>query len=147
LANDQAVTVAKALVVEEASMRIIWVGSLVALLLGSLPVAAGEALEKAVVVKQGEPAFTITLESNRTTGFSWYLASVDANLIEATGHVYEVPSVARFGAPGREVWAFRARPEAFAVPRLTHVAFRYMRPWEPDSARETRFTVILVPDE
>lgn len=109
------------------------------------PAAAQPAGAKPIVVKAAAPEFTITLESNRTTGYGWYLDTLDTGLIDAIGQAYAAPAAGALGAPGRETWTFKARAGAFAVPRVTTVIFRSLRPWEAEAGREARFTVLLVP--
>ncbi len=119
---------------------------LAAALLAAPQLGAQTPTVKPVVVKAGQPEFTLTLESNRTTGFAWYLESLDTSLLEPTGHAYKAPSGGGgVGKPGAETWTFKARPGAFTVPRVTTVIFRYMRPWEPVAGQEEHFTVILEP--
>jgi inhibitor of cysteine peptidase len=110
------------------------------------PTSAGETgPNKPIVVKPDTPEFTINLESNRTTGFSWYLESISSDLIEAKRHAYEAPPADRVGAPGRETWTFEAKQKAFLVPRISTIVFRYQRPWEPKSGQKEQFTVITNP--
>lgn len=125
-----------------------WMAAIVGLLLAlgcGLPAAAETDSAKPVVVKAAVPEFAITLGSNRTTGYGWYLESLDADLIEAVGQVYVTPSTGALGAPGHETWTFKARAGAFAVPRVTTLIFRSLRPWDARDGGEARFTVVLVP--
>ncbi len=89
----------------------------------------------AIVVRPEHPEFVIRLESNRTTGYSWFLRAHDRNLIKTVKHVYEAPENKKLmGAPGYEVWTFRMKPEAFSVPQQTIIRFIYVRPWEASSS-------------
>lgn len=70
--------------------------------------------------------FTLTLESNRTTGYEWQLAeSPDETLVRFIGNRYEVPDTKLIGAGGREVWTFRAVGKG-----RTEIRLKYVRPWE-----------------
>lgn len=125
-----------------------WMAVIIGLLLAlgcSQPATAQTAGAKPVVVKAAAPEFTIALEANPTTGYGWFLETLDAGLIEAVGRAYAAPAAGALGAPGRETWTFRARAGVFAVPRVTTLVFRSLRPWEAEAGREARFTVLLVP--
>lgn len=55
---------------------------------------------------------TITLESNVSTGFRWVLATEpDARILSLAGSGYLAPETDLVGAPGQEIWTFRARSE------------------------------------
>jgi inhibitor of cysteine peptidase len=85
--------------------------------------------------------FTITLESNKTTGFGWDIAEpFDEKVAEFVSCEYVAADTALVGAPGREIWAFRA-----VCPGKTVISFKYFRPWEKDvpPARKMEFTVIV----
>lgn len=85
--------------------------------------------------------FTLTLESNRTTGYQWQLAkSPDETVVKLIGNRYELPDSRLIGAGGREVWAFKAVGKG-----KTEVDLRYVRPWEKDipSAKEAVFSVVV----
>ena len=70
----------------------------------------------------------IRLSSNRTTGYSWTLATPSGDLLTALGEPVYVPAGAPAGAVGSggvEVWSF--------VPRQNgrqDLRFEYRRPWE-----------------
>lgn len=99
-----------------------------------------------ILVRQTLPTFTITLQSNPTTGYSWFLESFDETLLEAVLHRYLPPEDAAAGAPGKEVWTFRARHGAFVVPRTSRIVFRYLRPWNAaETPGENVFTIVFVP--
>lgn len=68
------------------------------------------------------------LPSNRSTGYSWSVATSKRSLLGQEGKAsYELPTSAkgRFGAGGEEVWKFRA----LGAGSLT-ITFSYARPWE-----------------
>lgn len=82
-----------------------------------------------IIVTADKPQFTIKLQSNPTTGYSWFLRKYDANLITPLSHAFHAPARQLVGAPGFEVWKFRAKPAAFIVPQRTALYFVYTRPW------------------
>lgn len=91
--------------------------------------------------------FTLLLESNASTGYSWTLAdSLAPGLLRQAGHVYEQPESGTtseppvVGAPGHERWTFQALGAGTTTIRLA-----YARPWERDAppADTARFTVTI----
>jgi inhibitor of cysteine peptidase len=85
--------------------------------------------------------FTLTLESNRTTGYQWQLAkSPDENVVQLVGNRYEVPDTRLIGAGGREVWTFKAVGKG-----NTEIHLKYVRPWETDvpPVKEAVFSVVV----
>jgi inhibitor of cysteine peptidase len=93
-----------------------------------------------VMVTTDNPEFIIKLKSNPTTGYSWFMRDYAANLIEPVKHEFLPPNNKLVGAPGYELWTFRARPDAFIVPQQTTIRFVYARPWE---ASDTTTQVIF----
>jgi len=84
---------------------------------------------------------TITLESNKTTGFGWQLSGpLDKNIIEIVKAEY-IPSNPRLiGAGGKEVWTFKALKAGKAV-----ILLAYSRPWEKkiEPVKQKSFTVTI----
>ncbi len=75
---------------------------------------------------QAGKEFSITLASNRTTGYQWQLAApLDERILQLVGSEYVSPSVSRPGAGGTEVWTFRAVGRGSA-----EIVLQYLRPWE-----------------
>ncbi|EKD73353.1 MAG: hypothetical protein ACD_45C00348G0002 [uncultured bacterium] len=99
----------------------------------------------AVMVLANHPEFIIKLKSNPTTGYSWFLRSYDANLIQPVKHVFEPPADKKLmGASGYDVWTFRIKPAGFVVPQQTVMRFVYARPWTvADDAQQLVFTVTM----
>lgn len=92
----------------------------------------------AILVTSDHPQFVIKLKSNATTGYSWFLKSFDANLIQPVKHKYEAPIDKKLmGAPGSDVWTFRVKPAGFSVPQQTSIRLVYARPWE-SNGQETQ---------
>ncbi len=76
------------------------------------------------------PIYTLQLNSNPTTGYSWFLVSYPNDLLNITKHEYIPPKTNMAGAGGYEVWVFTAKPEAFVAPRALKIQMVYARPWE-----------------
>jgi inhibitor of cysteine peptidase len=83
-------------------------------------------ITKEITVSAGG-SFKISLESNATTGFSWPEQAEIGNtaIVEQTGHEYVAPTSDLMGAPGKEVWTFKALGKGTTV-----IAMQYSRPWE-----------------
>ncbi len=93
-----------------------------------------------VQVKSGQQ-FTITLDSNRTTGYSWRLASnTDKAVVGLHSTRYIAPAATMPGAGGKEVWTFEATGKGTA-----QIHLEYVRPWETPAvaARQETFTVVV----
>ena len=85
--------------------------------------------------------FTIILGANHTTGYRWELSSsIDKNIVELVGSVYETSDTQKVGSGGREVWTFLAKS-----PGKIKVSFKYFRPWEKQAgpAKTTSFEIIV----
>ena len=95
--------------------------------------------EKPIAVSPGRE-FTITLQSNRTTGFSWQLASpLDEAVLKFVLSDYKAPQSKLQGAGGKEIWTFRAVGRG-----QTTISLKYVRPWEKDvpPARTAIFKIV-----
>jgi inhibitor of cysteine peptidase len=70
--------------------------------------------------------FTVTLESNQSTGYGWSLAQpLDASFVQFIGKDYVEPDASVVGAAGKEVWQFQAVGAG-----NTQIVLQYNRPWE-----------------
>lgn len=86
-----------------------------------------------IMVTADHPTFTFRLRSNPTTGYSWYLRDYDGKLIQPVRHSFEHPDKKLIGAPGFELWTFKATSAAFFVPQQTIIRMVYVRPWQEDT--------------
>ena len=86
--------------------------------------------------------FTLTLVSNRTTGYGWQLSELpDKAIAQFISSEYVAPYAPRaVGAGGKELWRFRAIGRG-----TTTIGLVYVRPWEKSAAPadEARFTIIV----
>lgn len=97
-----------------------------------------------IIVSQKNPTFTITLQSNPTTGFSWKLKSYDKNLVTFVDHKFIAPQNKKLmGAPGYELWTFKANKGNYKVNQVGHVKMEYARPWTKEGATLKSFVVIV----
>lgn len=84
-----------------------------------------------ITISAKEPLFTLKLKSNPTTGYSWFLREYNANLVIPVKRQFEkATDVKLMGAPVFELWTFKIKPQAFAVPQQTTLRFVYTRPWQ-----------------
>lgn len=136
------------------------ISSLILVLVASMFVvssntATGQAVENieadAIRCSAGS-SFTVTLDSNQTTGYQWELAKdVNANLIKLVGSEYKPafrPTQAgskdkesnnhMVGAGGKEIWTFQTIARG-----KTTIEFKYVRPWEK-GVRPDRTMVVPV---
>lgn len=98
--------------------------------------------DKPILVKSGVPEVIIRLPSNPTTGYSWFLSSYDAHLIQPLSYQYIAPKNKMMGASGESVWKFRVLGPAFSVPHVTTIHLTYARPWSLKDSQEKTITVI-----
>lgn len=81
----------------------------------------------------------INLRSNPTTGYRWQLADeLDENVVKLVGSEFKAPDTRVLGAPGEEVWIFKA-----VGPGRTTIQMKYVRPWEKDvpPAKSAQFNI------
>ncbi|MBM3167568.1 MAG: protease inhibitor I42 family protein [Chloroflexi bacterium] len=85
--------------------------------------------------------FTITIESNPTTGYQWELAQTpNEAIVKFVKSDYEAPQNGRPGQGGEEVWTFKAVGKGTA-----QISMRYVRSWEKDQppAKTQTYTVVV----
>ncbi len=81
-------------------------------------------------MKTGE-FFTISLESNPTTGFIWD-AKYDSTLIEELKSKSFIPISKALGAEGKELFEFQSKKVGH-----TFITMKYKRSWENETPRKT----------
>jgi predicted secreted protein len=82
------------------------------------------------ILTKKQPIYSLRLNSNPTTGYSWLLVSYPRKLVKVLSQQYVAPKKMTPGAGGYEVWQFKARKEALAFPRVIQIKMIYARPWE-----------------
>ncbi len=83
----------------------------------------------------------LTLDSNPSTGYSWRLAkSPDAGILTVVGNKFQPPATPIPGAPGKDVWTFKAAGRG-----ATQLTLEYLRPFAPNEppAKTESYTVIV----
>lgn len=88
-------------------------------------------------------SFTITLDSNPTTGYQWQIVrQMDTGLLELIDSQYiaPTPKTNLVGAPGKEEWHFKAIREGKAI-----ISFEYVRSWKKDElpVQSESFIIII----
>lgn len=86
-----------------------------------------------VHTKLGE-VFTVQLESNPTTGYSW-TAEYDQDILELMSEGYERSSM-MIGGGGHALFIFLSLKRG-----RTTITMRYRRPWEDEAIKIMRFLV------
>ncbi len=83
---------------------------------------------------------TVTLGSNKTTGFQWSEQAeiADPSILEQTSHQYIAPQSSVEGAPGKEEWTFMALKSG-----LTTISMEYSRPWEGGEKEVWKFNLTV----
>jgi inhibitor of cysteine peptidase len=59
--------------------------------------------------------------------------------VEQTGHEYVAPTSDLMGAPGKEVWTFKALEKGTTI-----IAMQYSRPWEGGEQAEWTFSLTVI---
>ncbi len=107
-------------------------------------VSVSSAQEKTYTEKDAEISatvgenFTMSLESNQSTGYSWSLGMVsDNSQIVVAGMDYDLPDTPKTGQGGAEVWHLKA-----VATGTVKLIFYYARSWEKEVPLKTlTFTV------
>lgn len=85
--------------------------------------------------------FTITLPSNRTTGYEWKIAGkYDSKVVKLLSNTYVEPQKPMPGKGNVENWTFQAVGKG-----TTTIVMNYIRPWEPKPvpAMTQKFTITV----
>jgi inhibitor of cysteine peptidase len=84
--------------------------------------------------------FTVTLESNQTTGYSWELKEIgDTSILQKTSNEYIAPDTNLVGAGGQEVWTFKALKAG-----ETTLTMEYSQPWEGGDKANKTFSITVI---
>ena len=108
--------------------------------LATMPVV-GLSADSAPITTQPGRQFSITLDSNPTTGYQWQLAKpVTGTCVALVTNQFVRSKSKLAGAPGKDVWKFKA-----LRPGETVIELQYVRPWEKPAqpAQKTNFAVVV----
>jgi inhibitor of cysteine peptidase len=86
-------------------------------------------------------SFTITLDSNPSTGYQWEISKQpDRSMLELVDTKYIPSEIEIPGAPGKEEWTFKTIKTGKAI-----ISFDYVRPWEKDELPvQTESFIIII---
>lgn len=90
--------------------------------------------EQNITVKK-DHEFTITLESNPTTGYQW-IPTFNPEIINLVSHSFQPSSSRLMGAPGTEVFTFKAINHGTGSLKMV-----YKRSWEKEPVKEKVFPI------
>lgn len=103
--------------------------------------------QKPIIVKKSQPLFSITLQSNPTTGFLWSLKNYDSAIIKPIRKIYHPAKTTLIGRGGYEQWTFAVKPAGFVVPQTTNITLIYARYSELEGAQLSNFKVVTSNDD
>jgi predicted secreted protein len=96
--------------------------------------------QKKIEVTSGQE-FNIRLKANRTTGFRWLVIQPPSeSVVKFAWKLYNEPDAQMPGAPGEEVWGFKA-----VAPGTTSMQLAYVQPFEKDAppAQEALYHIVV----
>jgi len=94
---------------------------------------------KQITANAGD-SFTITLDSNPSTGFSWSISAItDESVIDDVSNEFKGADTGMVGAGGQEVWTFKAVDKGSST-----IEMKYSRPWEQGVEPAATFNVTVV---
>lgn len=101
-------------------------------------------IAKDIVVQPGARKFTVVMQVNRSTGYSWYLQGYDAHLIQPVGVSYNKLAANSLGAPKSMVWEFKINDVIVNIPQVSHIDFALLRPWEAKPIEQVHYKLIIL---
>ncbi len=100
-----------------------------------------QAQNQSKVKVKKDASFQVLLNANPTTGFDWQILSYDSTVIEVKHKSFIKSDTQRMGAPGKQVFKFKA-----IAAGITDLRLIYVRPWERATSETDSFRVqIIVP--
>jgi predicted secreted protein len=87
-----------------------------------------------------DSGFKVALKSNPTTGYSWQWTNTRAvPIIDSIGYSFVADTPVLCGSGGQEIWEFKG-----VKPGIDTLIFKYKRPWEKNSAIESKYFIVKV---
>lgn len=119
-------------------MEVLLVLPLILFILAMAPALAmgtysGSDSGKAIAVKSGE-TFTVKLDENPTTGYSWNMTVGDG--LKIVNDRYVANNTGLVGSGGYHIWTIQATKAG-----TYKVAGVYKRPWEPLTGKEQKYSL------
>jgi len=108
---------------------------------GGKTVMITQAQNQSKVRVKKDASFQLLLNANPTTGFDWRIVSYDSAIIQIKQKSFIQSETHRMGAPGKQVFKFKA-----IAAGATDLRLIYVRPWERATSEADSFRVqIIVP--
>ncbi|MFA5271100.1 MAG: protease inhibitor I42 family protein [Candidatus Omnitrophota bacterium] len=105
----------------------------------SISLAENSMPEKIIEAQVGQE-FTITLDSNATTGFQWqFKEPLDEAMFQLISLDYVVDEKNLVGSGGRQIWVLKALKSGEA-----NISFKYVRSWEKDIPPEKEASFLII---
>lgn len=104
----------------------------------------------AITVTADNPEFNISMQSNPTTGYRWYLKPWAVAWLTVLSQEYDIQDTTAVGAGGTETWHFKLLPQAFSARFILPIEFVSIRPWTVSSDKSSTtqtFYVVTEPKE
>jgi inhibitor of cysteine peptidase len=90
--------------------------------------------EENIIIKKGQE-FTITLDSNPTSGFKWH-PMFNGSIINLVSHVFQSSTAKRIGSSGKDIFTFLAIRSGSEKLKML-----YKRSWEEQIVAEKVFVI------
>lgn len=101
-------------------------------------------MNKPIVVNEKDPTLVVRLSESGATGYQWYLAAYDRQLLKPVKSELLPPQHPNLpGAPVIRVFEFKVRDRAFIVQQMTRIQFANRRSWENNSG-QTQVVYVLI---
>lgn len=89
---------------------------------------------KPIYLDSKNTTLVVKLKSNPTTGYAWYLQSIDSPWLKPVSHRYMPPVSQLAGAAGYDLWTFTVDPNYQTVPFYSEIELIYTRAWQVNSS-------------
>jgi len=94
---------------------------------------------KQITISDGD-SFTVTLDSNPSTGFAWSISAItNEAVIDDVSNEFNGADTGMMGAGGQEVWTFEALDKGTST-----IEMQYSRSWETGVEPAATFNVTVV---
>ncbi|MEM9243836.1 MAG: protease inhibitor I42 family protein [Pseudomonadota bacterium] len=98
--------------------------------------------DKASFVSAKNPEYRLSLASNPSTGYHWYIVSYKPEFMRLASYQFDQPTSNKIGSGGQETWLFKLNPIAFKAPMLLKINMIYARPFELDKGEKHTFYIV-----
>lgn len=109
---------------------------LTAMMIWSFISVAGENM---ITLKQAQSLFSITVDANPTTGYSWSIKEMDKDNFRLLKKQYTAVNQGLIGSGGKTEFKFKVVNKAFKG--KSQIVLVYSRPWDPKSGTSKIFTI------